>query len=136
MRTVDPGSTVPLKAGVLSLAPEAGWIPVSTGVVGGALSSTYVMLVEEQLDVLPAASVAVARKVVDESSVTETVALKELPLAAAVPTTALVQVGLVKRRTVVPASVVPRTLGWLLLAGDNGCVPSRRGTDGAVLSST
>ena len=68
--TVEPPSAAPLTAGEFSFAGESGSVSVRTGSSGAAESSTYVTELEEQLEVLPAASVAVAWNVVVESSAT------------------------------------------------------------------
>jgi hypothetical protein len=84
--TVDPASAVPLIAGELSLAGPAGVAASEDGSAGAVESSTYVTDELEQADALPAGSVAVALKVVDESSATTTM----IPVAntAAVPVAA------------------------------------------------
>jgi hypothetical protein len=84
--TVEPASAVPENLGALSLAGETG-VEVSEEGAAGALESSRYTTPAEQLPVLPAASVAVALKVVVESSVTATVR-PGLEKAAAVPVAA------------------------------------------------
>ena len=57
---VEPASAEPMSLGLLSLAGEAGELDVIAGAAGAVESSTYVMLLVEHADVLPAPSVAVA----------------------------------------------------------------------------
>ena len=80
--TVEPASAVPVIAGELLLAGPAGVAVRPEGLAGAVESSTYVTP-EEQPLTLPAASVAVALKVVELSSETATVIPVEN--AAAVP---------------------------------------------------
>jgi hypothetical protein len=80
--TVDPASAVPEIAGELLLAGPAGVAVRPEGFAGAVESSTYVTPAEQPLT-LPAASVAVALNVVDESS--ETAAVIPVANAAAVP---------------------------------------------------
>jgi hypothetical protein len=88
--TVEPPSAEPLTSGELSFAGESGSVSVRAGSFGAVESSTYVIELEEQLEVLPAASVAVAWNVVVESSATGTARPGEEksdaePIAAAGP---------------------------------------------------
>jgi hypothetical protein len=103
---------------------------------GAVESSTYVWPAEHG-DVLPAPSVAVALKVIVESSPTLTVR-PALPNAAAVPDAAAApeQSAVVKTRTSEPASALPVTAGAFSFAGDTGVVPRPLGVAGAVESST
>ena len=89
--TVEPASAVPVKVGVLFLVMLSVFeVPVSVaavmsgvvGAAGGAESSTYVADEVEQDEVLPATSVAVAKKVVVVLSVTETVMPGDANVAA------------------------------------------------------
>jgi hypothetical protein len=80
--TVEPAIAEPMIFGPLLFAGEGGLVLVSVGVAVAVESSTYVIVDEEQADVFPAASVAVARKVVVESSVTDTERPGEAKLAA------------------------------------------------------
>ena len=84
--TVEPASAVPLIAGELLFAGPVGVTARPDGFAGAVESSTYVTPAE-QPETLPAASVAVALNVVDESSETATVSPGEEKLAA-VPVTA------------------------------------------------
>jgi hypothetical protein len=86
---------------------------------------------------LPAASVAVARKVVLVSAPTEAVMpgdanVVALPVATGLP----LQSDVAYRRTVAPAAAVPLTSGLLSLAGESGSVSVSVGSPGAVESST
>ena len=87
---------------------------------GAVESSTYVNAAE-QVDSLPAASVAVARKLVDESAgtLTEKPAAGERRLRAAA-TGAPEQSLVVKSSTVEPASAEPLSSGSLSFAGEAG----------------
>jgi hypothetical protein len=91
--TVEPASAEPLIAGELSFAGPAGVDTSEDGAAGAVESSTYVTP-EEQPLTLPAASVAVALKVVDESSATATATpvakAAALPVAAGTPVQAAV----------------------------------------------
>jgi hypothetical protein len=73
-------------AGLLLFAGDTGLEARDEGRAGAVESSTYVTELDEQPETLPAASVAVALNVVDESSETATV----IPVAnaAAVPVAA------------------------------------------------
>ena len=88
--TVDPASAVPEIAGELLFAGPTG-VEASEVVRAGAVeSSTYVTELAEQPETLPAASVAVALKVVEVSSETATVIPGDanaaaVPLAAGAP---------------------------------------------------
>jgi len=91
----------------------------------------------EQAETLPAASVAVARKLVLVLSATDTLSPGDANVAAPpVAATALVQVEFVYRVTVEPTSALPMTLGELLFAGEAGLVELTVGAAGAVESST
>src|SRR5437870_4778681 len=90
---------------------------------------------------LPAASTARARKVVLESSGTETWKPGEAKVAAVPVATrfAALQsavVAALKSRTVEPDAALPRTRGELLVAGEAGLVAVRVGAAGGVESST
>ena len=78
----------------MSFAGEAGVVPSPPGAFGLVESSTYVAEELEQPDTLPALSVAVALKVVVESSATATVMpvanVAAEPLAAGAPVQAAV----------------------------------------------
>jgi hypothetical protein len=67
--TVDPDSAAPLIFGLLSFAGDAGVDERPLGAAGAVESSTYVTPAE-QVDALPATSVAVAYQVELVSSVT------------------------------------------------------------------
>jgi hypothetical protein len=82
--TVEPASAVPVIAGELLFAGETGEEASDVGSAGAVESSTYVTELAEQPLTLPAASVAVALKVVELSSATAIVKPGELK-AAAVP---------------------------------------------------
>ena len=87
---MEPASAVPLIAGELLFAGPAGVAASDVGSAGAVESSTYVTEEVEQPETLPAASVAVALKVVDVSSETETVRPGEekvaaVPVAAGAP---------------------------------------------------
>ena len=133
--TVEPASAVPLIAGELLFAGPAGVTARPDGFAGAVESSTYVTPAE-QPETLPAASVAVALNVVDESSDTATV--MPVAKAAAVPVAvgAPVQEAVVYSLTVEPASAVPEIAGELLFAGPTGEEVSPDGFAGAVESST
>ena len=105
------------------------------GLAGAVESSTYVTP-DEHAETFPAASVAVALNVVDESSDTATV--MPVAKAAAVPVAvgAPVQEAVVYSLTVEPASAVPEIAGELLFAGPTGEEVSPDGFAGAVESST
>ncbi len=87
MRTVEPASAVPEISGLLSFAGETGVEARALGSAGAVESSTYVTEELEQALTFPAASVAVALKVVELSSETVTVR-PGLENAAAVPVAA------------------------------------------------
>jgi hypothetical protein len=92
---------------------------------------------EEQGEVLLAASVAVAWKVVEVSSETVTpMPDAENVAAGPVPATGEVQVESVYRVAMDPDAADPSIRGELLLAGDAGVVPVKLGAAGAVESST
>jgi hypothetical protein len=135
--TVEPASAVPEIAGELLFAGETGLEASEVGSAGAVESSTYVTEAAEQPLTLPAASVAVALKVVEVSSATATVS-PGLAKAAAVPVTAgaPVQAPVVYTLTVDPASAVPVIAGELLFAGETGLEASEVGRAGAVESST
>ena len=85
---------------------------------------------------MPAASVAVALKVVEESSETATgmpglEKVAALPVAVGAPEQSLV----VYSSTVEPASAVPVIFGELSFAGESGVEPSDDGAAGALESS-
>ena len=82
--TVEPASAVPEIAGELLFAGPTGLAASDVGSAGAVESSTYVTEEVEQPETLPAASVAVALKVVLVSSETEAVIPGEAK-AAAVP---------------------------------------------------
>jgi hypothetical protein len=118
---------VPEILGVLSLAGETGMDASEEGAAGALESSRYATP-PEQLPVLPAASVAVALKVVVESSVTATVRpglekAADVPVAIGAPEQSIVVYSL----TVEPASAVPVIFGELLLAGETGDEASEAG---------
>ena len=71
--TVEPASALPEISGALSFAGPAGLDARELGSAGAVESSTYVTEELEQPETLPAASVAVALKVVEVSSATATV---------------------------------------------------------------
>src|SRR6188508_3774774 len=98
--------------GALSFAGEAGVEPSPPGAFGLVESSTYVTDELEQPETLPAASVAVALKVVELSSATATVIPGE-EKAAAVPVAvgAPVHEPVVWIFTVEPASADPVIAG-------------------------
>ena len=86
---------MPLIAGELSFAGPAGVAESAIGSAGAVESSTYVVPAE-QLLTLPAASVAVALNVVDESSGTATASpglenVAAEPVAAGAPEQSLVE---------------------------------------------
>ena len=81
---MEPASAVPVILGELSFAGPTGLEASEVGRAGVVESSTYVIELVEQLETLPAASVAVALKVVELSSETATVR-PGLANAAAVP---------------------------------------------------
>jgi hypothetical protein len=93
--TAEPASAVPLIFGELSFAGEAGVESRELGSAGAVESSTYVTEELEQPETLPAASVAVALKVVELSFATAIVRPGEakaaaVPVAAAPPEQSLV----------------------------------------------
>jgi hypothetical protein len=121
----------------LSFAGDAGEVDVNVGAAGGVESSTYETEVVEHADSLPAASVAVAYKVVVASlgTVTETPPDANdaaVPLPNAVPPHAEPEYTF----TVDPAAADPVTLGLLLFDGDAGETPLTVGAAGGVESST
>jgi hypothetical protein len=120
----------------LSFAGEAGEVASPLGAAGAVESSTYVYAAEHA-DGLPAASVAVAVKAVDESAATVTAnpGVEKLP-APPVATGAPVQSPDVYRRTVDPASAEPVSSGSVSFAGEPGDESSALGAAGAVESST
>lgn len=135
-RTVEPASAVPLTRGELTVDGEAGSVCDSFGGAGAIESATYVMELAEQAEVLPAASVAVARSVVAVLAATVTgrpgdANSAAVPVAAAVP----VHVAVAYSRTVEPGCAVPVTFGVAALAGDPGSVPVIVARPGAVESS-
>ena len=137
MRTVAPGSAVPLTAGVVLVDGDAGVVEVIAGVAGAMLSCTYVRPVAVQGDALPAASVAVAKKVVDEFGATVTPIAKLPPEAMPVATAVPGHPAALKSRTVAPGSAVPFKAGVVLeLDGEAGVVPVKVGAGGATLSCT
>jgi hypothetical protein len=79
--------------GVVLAFGDTGFVPKFVGATGAVESSTYVVLVNEHPDVLLAASVAVAKKVVVVLSATETEMLKFPPVAVPVTAAAPVQPG-------------------------------------------
>ena len=92
---------------------------------------------DEQAEPLPTPSLAVARKVVDESSATDTVSPAAAKSAAEPVATGLpLQVGSVKSLTVEPAAAEPFTLGELSFAGESGSRSLNVGAAGGVESST
>jgi hypothetical protein len=127
---------VPVKEGEFAGAGEAGVEPRALGGAGAVESSTYVWGVE-QAEVFPALSVAVARKLVDESFATETVKPGDANVAAEpVATGAAEQSEVVYRRTVEPAAALPVISGSLSFAGDPGEESRALGAAGDVESST
>ena len=133
--TVEPASATPEILGELSFAGETGVEPSEAGSAGAVESSTYVTPAE-QPETLPAASVAVALKVVVESSDTATVRpglekAAAVPLAATEPEQSLVVYSL----TVEPPSAVPLIFGELSLAAETGADASEEGATGALESS-
>jgi hypothetical protein len=97
----------------------------------GAVESSTKRKPGEQAELDPAASVAVARKVVELSSGTVTTALKAPLAEAVVVAIALpVQSGVTKMRTVAPAAAVPETTGSFALAGEAGAVVAMIGAGG------
>jgi hypothetical protein len=109
----------------------------NVGFPGAVESSTYGTLELEQLETLPAASVAVAYTVVVVLSATVAEMVKSpLPFAVPVATTALVQLEFVYSLTVALPSAVPVKEGVLLLAGEAGDTPVTVGRPGATLSCT
>ena len=86
---------MPERAGELLLAGLDGVAARPEGFTGAVESSTYMTYALEQPETLPAASAAVALKVVDVSSETETVSpgeekLAALPVAVGAPVQAAV----------------------------------------------
>jgi hypothetical protein len=136
--TVEPASAVTLTAGELSLAGDTGVVDVSVGVAGGVESSTYVKRGTEHGVVFCAASEAVARKLVDESSatVTSTENVPSVRLAVSVPAGASEHSASVYSRTTAPGSVVPLIEGVVSFAGDPGLLPVIVSDEGSVESST
>jgi hypothetical protein len=135
--TVEPASAVPEMAGELLFAGPTGVETSEAGSAGAVESSTYVTELAEQPETLPAASVAVALKVVVVSSETATVR-PGLENAAAVPVAvgAPVHPAVVYSLTVEPASAEPLMAGELLFAGPTGVEASEAGSAGEVESST
>jgi hypothetical protein len=120
----------------LSFAGEAGLDEEIEGVNGAVESSTNVKPLEHG-DVFPAASVAVALKVVDESFETATVIPVPVnvvsgPVAAGAPE----QSEVVYSFTVEPASAEPISFGLLSFAGEAGLEDETDGVAGSVESST
>ena len=94
--TVEPASAAPEILGELSFAGEPGLEASELGAAGALESSTNMTELDEQPLMLPAESVAVAVKVVVESSETATVSPGELneavvPEAATEPEQSLVE---------------------------------------------
>jgi hypothetical protein len=119
----------------LSFAGESGSVSVKVGVAGAIESSTYVTDVDEQADRLPAASVALARRVVVVLSATVAVSPAPANVAALPPATGVpLQSAVGKMATVVPAGAVPLTSGALSLAGESGSVSVTLGAAGGVSS--
>jgi hypothetical protein len=115
-------------SGLLSFAGETGLEASEAGSAGAVESSTYVTEEVEQAEALPAASVAVALKVVELSLETAIVSpglakAAAVPVAAAPPEQSLV----VYTRTVEPASAVPVISGLLSFAGETGLEASEAG---------
>jgi hypothetical protein len=79
--TVEPASAVSVISGKLSLPGEAGAVARDDGAAGAVESSTYATP-DEQPEAFPAASVAVAKNVRDESSGTATAIPGEANVAA------------------------------------------------------
>ncbi len=134
---MEPASAEPEISGLLSFAGETGLEASALGSAGAVESSTYVTEELEQPETLPAASVAVALKVVEVSSETVTVRPGDAkaaagPVAAAPP----VQAAVGYSRTVEPASAEPVISGLLSFAGETGLEASEAGSAGAVESST
>ena len=117
------------------MAGEAGLEASDAGSPGAVESSTYVTEELEQPETLPAASVAVALKVVELSFATAIVSpglakAAAVPVAAAAPEQSLV----VYTRTVEPASALPEISGLLSFAGETGLEARPLGRPGAVES--
>jgi hypothetical protein len=135
--TVEPTSAAPEIEGALSFAGPGGVAEREEGATGALESSTYVTEELEQLEALPATSVAVALNVVVVSSETATVRpgdakVAALPEAAGAPEQSLVVYSL----TVDPASAEPEIFGELSFAGPAGVEAREAGSAGAVESST
>jgi hypothetical protein len=117
------------------LAGDCGVESSEDGAAGALESSTYVTPAE-QAETLPAASVAVALKVVVVSSATVTAIpvakAAAVPLAVGAPEQSLV----VYRSTVEPASAAPEIEGELSFAGPAGLAASADGAVGELESST
>jgi hypothetical protein len=128
---------VPRIIGALAFAGDGGSVAVRMGAGGGLESSTYVTELGEQLEALPAASVAVAWKLVVASSATATGAPAVLNvLAITAPSGWPLQAALSNTFTLEPASALPLTRGLLLLAGEAGAAETTVGGSGGVESST
>ena len=135
--TVDPASAVPFTFGEVSFAGDTGDVDNAVGFAGAVESSTKATESVEHADTFPAASVAVAKNVVELSAATETVKPGLLKFAAVpVAATELVHELFVYTFTVDPVSAVPLTFGLLSFAGDTGAVDNELGFAGAVESST
>ena len=135
--TVEPASALPMIFGALLFAGEAGLVLVSVGCAGAVESSTYVTELDEQAETLPAASVAVASKLVVESSATDTDNPGDANAAAVpLPWIPFPQFEFLYKFTVEPASALPMILGELLFAGDAGLELDTVGGAGAFESST
>jgi hypothetical protein len=84
--TTVSSSAVPRRVGLtLALVGEAGSEPVRTGALGAWSSCTKVTPSSLQREVLPAASVAVAKKVVEELGGTDTATANAPAVATLVP---------------------------------------------------
>ena len=136
-RTVEPAAAVPLTVGALALVGEAGATAPNDGAPGAIESSTYVIAAGEHADVFAAASVAVARSVVVESSATATASPGDANAAAdPLATIAPPHEPPAYSRTVAPVSAAPLAAGALALAGESGSKSLGAGGAGAVESST
>ena len=71
MRTVEPASALPRRRGLLSAPGDPGSLAAICGACGAVESSTYDRPSGAQAEVLPAASVAVAYRVLVLSAATE-----------------------------------------------------------------
>ena len=126
------GSAANPNVGVASLVGPSG--PEVNRV---SLTSVRYVRAAEQPDTLPAASVAVARKVTLPLAGADTVNPCEAKAAAPpLAATGSEQSGVVYSRTVEPASAVPMTLGSVSVFGLGGEVPVIVGGAGGVVSGS